>query len=201
MLLLIPLSPISLSLFPLFLSFLLSLSPLPLSPLPPLPPSLQSTGRTGNQNYLSSFSKSLQVDHWPALPSTSTPGGGQPGNDKPSKTTVDWSMGGGGEKANEQGQQQEWGKGEGGEELQHLMKSLDIADHLHVLQVLTATYPTRHSNQHLPLPWAINLCLPHSMQLSLLSLSLSLLYTLIFSISHHTLSGAPAYWCMRVQVP
>ena len=64
-------------------------------------------------------------------------------SDKSSKGG-DWS--GGGEKVNEQGQQSEKGDGGKGEELQHLMKSLDIAEHLHVLQVIiiTLSYVTLH---------------------------------------------------------
>ena len=76
------------------------------------------------------------MDHWPALPSPSL---GAPGSHwaagKSSK--VDWGGGGGGgggggDKGEEpQGDESEESEGD----LQHLMRSLDIAEHLHVLQV------------------------------------------------------------------
>ena len=107
--------------------------------LPPISP--QSTGRAGNHSYLSTFSsKSLPVDHWPALPSPAPPSSSSVVTPTvqltPGKTSkgVDWSVGSGGGKDNGEGLKgEEGGKGEG--ELQHLMKSLDIAEHLHVLQV------------------------------------------------------------------
>ena len=108
------------------LSLSLSLSPLPL---------LQSAGGTGNQSYLSSFSKTLQTDHWPALPSPAPPSSSvAPLVQVTTSKTVNWGSGGG--KANEQGQQPVKGEEEKAEEdLQHLMKSLDIAEHLHLLKV------------------------------------------------------------------
>ena len=74
------------------------------------------------------------MDHWPALPSPSL---GAPGNHwaagKSSK--VDWGSGGGGGRGGKEeehrGQETEGSEGD----LQHLMRSLDIAEHLHVLQV------------------------------------------------------------------
>ena len=72
------------------------------------------------------------MDHWPALPSPSL---GAPGRHwaagKSSK--VDWGAGveGGGKGEEPQGDESEESEGD----LQHLMKSLDIAEHLHVLQV------------------------------------------------------------------
>ena len=105
------------------------------------PLSPQSTGRVGNHSYLSTFSsKSLPVDHWPALPSPAPPSSSSVVTPTvqltPGKTSkgVDWSVGSGGGKDNGEGLKgEEGGKGEG--ELQHLMKSLDIVEHLHVLQV------------------------------------------------------------------
>ena len=88
------------------------------------------------------------MDHWPALPSPSSaaPSGGQLGTEDSSSKGVDWSVGG---KDNEQGQQEGEGEGgEGGGDLQHLMQSLDIAEHLHVLQVCQHTHTHIHTHTH-----------------------------------------------------
>ena len=67
------------------------------------------------------------MDHWPALPSASPmPPGGQLGGGKSSK--VEWGV-----TEREKAQREEEGAAEG--DLQLLMRSLDIAEHLHVLKV------------------------------------------------------------------
>lgn len=98
-------------------------SSLPLSPLP-------QSSISSSQSSLSTTAKSSQVDHWPALPSPSPiPPGGQWATGKLT-TKADW----GGVKEDEQDSVS------CEEDLLSLMKSLDIMEHLHVLQVHSLTY-------------------------------------------------------------
>ena len=109
------------------------------------PPS-HSLSQSSNNSHLTSPFIS-KVDHWPALPSTSN----GTSRSQAGHSRVDWSVSGckdvkqgtgdeGRPKVEHEGENEEGereGEDEGGcgRDLHHLMQSLDIVEHLHVLQV------------------------------------------------------------------